>query len=222
MRRIMSYESASVISAAEYLDEYCEFGNWRDKVNLKTLRMSSMTDCILGQVYGDYNVAEAVLNRASSDDEWDNVSEAFESFQDAWIEYLKPFQKDSLVTGSEWIYQNINGQNPVRLHHTVMLGTVNYVVFSHVGQEMQIRTEAAFRKTFKPKPEIVYVEGQLYIGKDKAVLMYGAKIYYGKPGFYYLNDTLYGSLEYFEKEHGPLKPIEAVKNDGKPVIAKIG
>jgi hypothetical protein len=219
----MSYQSDSVRIAAEYLDEYCDVPDWRKKINLSILRMSSLSSCILGQIYGQYGIGEQRLRNNSGENDWDNVAEAFESFDEEWREYLQKFQPAPLTLQSEWNYASANFLSPVKIHHVfVSANSVTYVVYSQLEKEMKVLSESDFRMTFKPIVKPKYVEGQLYRGTDNVVLMYSATAYYGGPGFYLLNDGTYASVEYFEQDYSPIKPIGAAKHEGKPVIAKIG
>lgn len=81
-----------VAKAIELLDQIAP-ANWRDEVNIDTLDMDSGEECVLGQIYGDYNVGIAALREKAEEEGVSIDPDAFDAFdsgayEDAWREAL--------------------------------------------------------------------------------------------------------------------------------------
>lgn len=60
---------------AEFLDQ--RRPGWADEIDLDTLDLRSLDDCVLGQLYGDWGAA----NRAIPEIEWNSGSQAYYGFE---------------------------------------------------------------------------------------------------------------------------------------------
>lgn len=208
--------NSDVVAAAAFLDKNYSDKNWRYKINTDTLNMSSCKDCILGQLFGDYDEGYDKLQSIDYDG-WTDVSHSFEMYSAAWKEYLKPFQAQGIKDGSEWRMRGMS--TLVTVDHTFMKGTQLFVVFAHDGEPFQVRVVEAFKQSYALKP--VYVQGQLYRGKDNTILMYSSE-YPNGAGFYNLTSNSHDTIGYYEDKYGPLVPVSVWNHNDKPVIAKIG
>lgn len=76
----------------------CAPGDWRDQINLEHLNLDDGECCVLGQIYGDYQVGLEALHECWSNldvftpglEDWSDTVEAFDSgyFEEAWMRAL--------------------------------------------------------------------------------------------------------------------------------------
>lgn len=82
----------AVAKAVALLDQLAP-ANWRDEVTLEYLDMGDGEQCVLGQIYGDYNVGITALQESASEQAVlieGEALDAFESgyYQEAWEKVL--------------------------------------------------------------------------------------------------------------------------------------
>jgi hypothetical protein len=210
--------------AAKYLDDYCEYKDWRSKINIDDLSMLSSNNCVLGQLYGGYGAGKNILIMTSDEAMWEAVEDTFCDHTSEWKQYLRnyvaPAVSTDLIEGSEWVSKNDSNYS-VTLHHTFVREGFNYVVrWRQNSGTFAVSTESEFRRLYQPKS--VYIDGQLYWSKDgKLVILYQKDMGNGKPGFIRLNtlgnmsaNSGFGTVHYYEDRFGPLTEIQASNYDG--------
>lgn len=181
--------------------------DWREKINLDMLQMSSLTFCILGQLHptGDYD--DAIYDLRQVDSNFDSYP--FGSFTEEWKTYLLDSSK--FAVGSKWVNKNDKTYTMTVQGAVSVEGKGKCIVYLTSEGSVYVRSADAIQRTWDastPIPtfefgqEIVFPQGafgggkfyyignksdngvdMLLIGKDTFVMTklkeYAA--YYGTP-----------------------------------------
>lgn len=144
-----------VKAAAEFLDSKVGkvswlTADWRSEIDTSKLNMSTTRNCILGQLNGSFTAACAELGIDYIDS---NISDAFCSGTDEWIEYLKESTHMYTVGQSLW---GIHNKMKYTVLATYTKGGVRYYVIDaeNFSDEGSIWTEDKIKAdwtTVKPK-----------------------------------------------------------------------
>ena len=193
------YGVEQVKKAAESLDKLVSkvswlTSDWRTKINLKTLDMNSSSDCILGQLAGDYNKAIDDIDYIN----WSFDRSAFGGFGAEWRKHLK--DNDKFAVGARWVHKV--GFDETTIKSSVEVdGVAHYVV--RLAGELCLRTAIQLENAFSYEPKIVFKKGQevRFVRQDSTVR------------FYYLSDSrilriygvgniTYSTLNYYKEQYG--------------------
>lgn len=167
------YELAKVDKAVQLLDYHGQ-KSWRLKIDLNTLDLGDVKNCILGQIYGNYDATGAHAFRnveCAACPKWGDVDDAFNSrtYHDAWREKLAPGEDFTVQTdtdgGDVW-YGTINKNvTAVKLSEYTDLG-VTRVVYRDQNGRSDI-TLNNFSAAFTKEKPTKYVVGGLYTPKTR-------------------------------------------------------
>jgi len=114
-----------ILAGAAWLDKNAP-ADWRQKVNLDRLQMSSGTDCVIAQVFGAYsklmtrfNIGYAESGRLGFTD---SSVVSFVRLTEAWKEYLAETQPDvkSVITQMHRELAKLNEQTALKTKQTTM------------------------------------------------------------------------------------------------------
>lgn len=210
-----------VEAAADFLDKYGP-ANWRSRIDIERLDMISTTECVLGQVYGDYYDAYNDFEQGPHSIAFANICNAFSGYTSEWCAHLSEWHENEAKKpelSGLWYGEALNAN----ILTTFEDDGKTFVVYK-VETSRYTRTESEFRSNFTKEPRrIQYVDGRLYRGKKKGTeeyiaLVYSSTIYMGDPGFMVLSEyrTMYSGVDWYEETYGPLVEIEGVmRHDGK-------
>jgi hypothetical protein len=193
----MSSDMDKVIAAAGVLDRFGP-SDWRSKIDLTRLKMYSSRDCILGQIYGEYNDGlEQLTDRSGFD------ADTFCGFDEEWKRYLS-----SPVAPFKQYVNNNDKTHIVSLVNEFTLDGETWVNYRRLlGSVIFANRKDRFLATFTEKTK--YVVGRLYQSANGAdIFMYDEDDTFFRFGqsskFSNLDSTGYDSVYNYERDYGPL------------------
>lgn len=195
----MSEYNEYVVKAAKYLDEYAKKGtfpwipiDWRSKINVDTLDMSSVRQCILGQLHPD-DYDGAVRNLTNHDrSAFYELDTAFSGYGADWKGYIKD-TRPNLRVDSQW--SHAYGRD-VTIKALIEIDNAKHVVYAvNDSGNIWVKSEADF---LDGRTEIV----KLGLKKGDQITF---KDYTGDAMFYWCSDDLVIRVENSEIGHSSLK-----------------
>lgn len=200
-----------VKKAVAFLDKHVEdvewlTADWRYKIDRSTLNMSSIRNCVLGQLHPeDYNGAISSFIELDEDG-WFEVSEAFASYGYAWREYLSRFTPlGDYVPGTTWQLKE-DPKTLTRIHGVVEFGGCKTVVHQRNGWSgVSVSGIRSFEHEWElPTPfkegDILWSGDQngpvfVYLDRDK-LIRFGGMSNYGTIS--------HGPLSFYKEKFGEL------------------
>jgi hypothetical protein len=203
-------------------------GDWRAKIDLTTLDLGDVKKCVLGQIYGNYDVAEVIGFRnvtCGACPKWEDVEDAFNmrSYLDAWREVLAPESVvKAVVADATWYSKGATGET-VTLLASYKHGAESRVVFAYPSGSRYDQSESAFAALWSKEKPVTYVRGGLYTPKTKA----GSRITNSRVILLYIDDrkmqalagaetgkTQHSPVKYWVEKFGELEPVKFCRTGG--------
>lgn len=208
----MSESMDTVTAAAAWLDTLAMgkvtwlSPDWRSKIDIDSLNMSSTKKCILGQLQGDYDDAIIDLRRVDRSG-WSTHSFTFGVYTADWKEYLEKSRTPKFENGSLWYSKTDSAARPRKIVGTIENGDKKYVAtICRDTDSPYLWIQEEFLQKFTLKPRHDFKKGDVLTNSDHDVLFIYVsddKLYRigAKDGDYPLGHS---NLTWYEEKYGKL------------------
>lgn len=206
----MSESMDTVTAAAAWLDTLAMgkvtwlSPDWRSKIDIDSLNMSSTKKCILGQLQGDYDDAIIDLRRVDRSG-WSTHSFTFGVYTTDWKEYLEKSRTPEFENGSQW--RRKDTATIRKIVGVLESNGVKYVATVINDDDVPyLWSQSDFLQRFEQMPKHDFKKGDILINSDHDVLFIYVsddKLYRigAKDGDYPLGHS---NLAWYEEKYGKL------------------